>query len=124
MALVRVEQIANALKQLPDLKLVGFLDDDTNLQNKRINGIKVYAPVNIEQSIKAHQVQEILLTTGTLQWERKALLIKEAAANGVSVRIVPQISDLLLEDITIGQLKRVEIEDLLGRDSVKPDPEF
>ena len=32
--------------------------------------------------------------------------------------------DLLLENITIDQLKKVEIEDLLGRDTVKPEPEF
>ena len=42
-------QIANALKQVPHVKLVGFFDDDTNLQNKRINGIKVFDPENIEQ---------------------------------------------------------------------------
>ena len=117
-------QIANALKQVPNVKLVGFLDDDHNLQNKGINGIQVFDPVNIEQTLKAYRIQEVLLTPGTLQLERKALLIKGAAANDVSVRVVPYISDLLFENITIDQLKRVEIEDLLGRDSVKPDPEF
>ena len=34
------------------------------------------------------------------------------------------MGDLLFENITIDQLKKVEIEDLLGRDTVKPDPEF
>ena len=117
-------QIANALKQVPHVKLVGFFDDDTNLQNKRINGIKVFAPIHIEKILKAHRIQEVLLTAGTLQLERKALLMRVAAANEVSVRMVPRMGDLLLENITIDQLKKVEIEYLLGRDTVKPEPEF
>ena len=38
--------------------------------------------------------------------------------------MVPRMGELLLENITIDQLKKVEIEDLLGRDTVKPEPEF
>ena len=53
-------QIANALKQVPNVKLVGFLDDDPNLQNKRINGIQVLDPANIEQTLKAYRIQEVL----------------------------------------------------------------
>ena len=45
-------QIANALKQVPHVKLVGFLDDNTNLQNKRINGIKVFAPRILSKFLK------------------------------------------------------------------------
>ena len=76
MALMRVVGRLRTLKQVPNVKLVGFLDDDTNLQNKRINGIQVLDPVNIEQTLKAYRIQEVLLTPGTLQLERKALLIR------------------------------------------------
>jgi len=117
-------QIANLLRQVSQVTLVGFLDDDVSLQNKRINGIKVSDPKAIGRLITDCNVQEILLATKDLNWERKALLTREAAANNVFVRIAPSLAKLLDENLTIDQLKKVEIEDLLGRNPVKPNPEF
>ena len=51
-------QIANALFRLTSN--VGFFDDDTNLQNKRINGIKVFAPIHIGKILKAHQYKKFI----------------------------------------------------------------
>ena len=40
------------LKEPQGVKLVGFLNDDVNLQGKRINGVKILDPLNFRDQLK------------------------------------------------------------------------
>jgi len=114
-------QIANAIKQTQGVKLVGFFDDDPELKNKRINGIPVMDPADSSGIIAKYDVHEILLSTNSFDATRKGLLVKQTLRSGVPIRIVHSIDKLLSEPLNIEQLKKIEIEDLLGREPVKPD---
>jgi len=114
-------QIANAVKQLPEINLVGFFDKNPELLNKKINGIKVLDPRTLVEASKALNVQEILLATKVLTWQEKSDLISSAAIAKVPVRYAPSVNALLDGSFAVDQMKKLQIEDLLGRDPVKPD---
>ena len=114
-------QIANAVKQLPEINLVGFFDKNPELLNKKINGIKVLDPGALVEASTELNVHEILLATKVLTWQEKSDLISSAAIAKVPVRYAPSVNALLDGSFAVDQIKKLQIEDLLGRDPVKPD---
>ena len=64
-------QIAIGLKQVDGLKLVGFFDDDPELRNKRIDGVRVFDPADLGQVIDTLGIKELVLATNRSIWPRK-----------------------------------------------------
>ena len=114
-------QIAIALKQVDGLRLVGFIDDDPELRNKRIDGIRVFGPADLDQVIDTLGVKELVLATNPTNLTNKANLISQTSRRNVSIRTVSNIEKLLSEPMKTEGLKKVEIEDLLGREPVSSD---
>ena len=54
----------------------------------------------------------------------KQLISVVATANNVSVKMSPGIDSILDGSIEVDNLKKLQIEDLLGRDPVVPKPEI
>ena len=114
-------QIAIALKQVDGLKLVGFFDDDPELINKRIDGIRVFDPADLGQVIDTLGIKELVLATNPSNLMNKANLVSQTSRQKVSIRTVSIIEKLLSEPMKTIGLKKIEIEDLLGREPVSSD---
>ena len=114
-------QIAIALKQVDGIRLVGFFDDDPELRNQRIDGIRVFDPADVGQVVDTLDVKELVLATNPINLAKKARLISETSRRNVLIRTVSNFEKLLSEPMTKGGLKKVEIEDLLGREPVSSD---
>ena len=54
-------QLAGALTGSHDMRVMGFLDDDNNLQGHVINGLRVYQPDELAKLISTHKISDILL---------------------------------------------------------------
>lgn len=114
-------QLVLALQSSPH-KVVGFIDDNPKLNGTSIAGIKVYGTRSINGLIENHKVTKILLALGNTSHARRSAIIKELEDYTISVQTVPAISDILSGKTRIEQIRDVEIEDLLGRDSVQANP--
>ncbi len=114
-------QIAIALKQVDGLRLVGFFDDDPELRNKRIDGIRVFDPADLGQVIDTLGIKELVLATNPSNLMNKANLVSQTSRQKVSIRTVSNIEKLLSEPMKTIGLKKIEIEDLLGREPVSSD---
>ncbi|MFA7279983.1 MAG: nucleoside-diphosphate sugar epimerase/dehydratase [Sterolibacterium sp.] len=102
--------------------VVGLLDDDPNKQNSLLHGIEVLGTLEdiVKHASHLHVRQAILAmpaATHTAR-HRAAHLASQA---GLSLLTVPSFDDLLSGRIAISQMRRVELEDLLGRDPVQLD---
>ena len=117
-------QLAEAVKKSHYTKLIGFLDNNSDLQYQKINGVEVFAPEDFRGLAAKHAVDDILLTTGAIDKKQKTNLISVATANNVSVKMSPSIDSILDGSIEVDNLKKLQIEDLLGREPVVPKPEI
>ena len=114
-------QLALAL-QASNYKIVGFVDDNFRLHNTVIAGLKVYKPTSIGGLIADKNISKILLALGSTTHSRRAEIIKNLEKHAISVQTVPAVADILSGKTRIEQIRDVDIEDLLGRDSVKANP--
>ena len=115
-------QVAKAFRDSADFLPLFLVDDKRELQGTSIAGLRVYSSTELPTLIATHRVQEIHLVMPSIPKETKKIILNRLEKLRIKVRVTPPIHDLLNGELAIKDIREIEIEDLLGRDSVTPDP--
>lgn len=105
------------------MKPVIAVDDDVNKKNMEISeGIKVAGTTkDIGHLVKKYDIKRIVIAIPSLENKKLNIIHKEALKSDAEVLIMPNIDDVLAGKLEVSQLKKVEVEDLLGRDPIELD---
>ncbi|MFI8741471.1 polysaccharide biosynthesis protein [Stutzerimonas sp. R75] len=114
-------QLAAALRMGRAMRPVAFIDDDSDITNRVIAGLKVYKPKHIAQMISDTGASEILLAIPSATRARRREVLADLESHPLHIRSVPGFMDLASGRVKVEDLQEVDIADLLGRDSVAPD---
>ena len=117
-------QLLTSLENNPEMKVVGFLDDNQQFQNQLVLGQTVYNPLEIDILIKKKEIELVLLALPSLTRIKRAKIIDDLNKYKVIVKTLPSIQDIVDGKISVSDIKDLTIEDLLNRDSVKPNLEL
>jgi len=117
-------QLAQSLIQGSEYSPVAFIDDDKKIQKSIIQGIVVFNRTQIDKLIKKHSVKRILLAMPRDNKKRIAKVLSRLENLSVEILSIPGSADLVSGKAKIDELRDVSINDLLGRDSVKPNKEL
>ena len=106
-------------------RVVGFMDDEPGKQNRRLQGLRVYAPSAVLETDFAmeHGVSLVILAIQNIDPERKAEIIELCLAKGLQVKAIPPVERWINGEFNTRQLRPVRIEDLLQRQEIKLDNE-
>ena len=115
-------QVATAFRASHDYSPMFMIDDNAELQGASIAGLQVYASKDLPDLLVKNQIQEVHLVMPSISKKEQKLILNRLEKLHVKVRVTPPIRDLLNGELTVKDLREIEIEDLLGRDSVAPDP--
>ena len=113
-------QLATNLKMNGKHIVAYFIDDNSLLWNRTINNISVLPPSSLEK-IK-NQINQVFLAIPSISKTKRAKIIEFVQRKGLKVKQVPAINDLTSGKLKIDALRAIDIDDLLGRDPVAPDP--
>jgi len=113
-------QTATAMGISGQFKLLGFVDDDPAKVGRSINGVRVYAPLEVAGLVVRLAVSDILLALPSVTRERRNAIIEALRPQPVHIRTLPGLADLASGKVTVQDFKELDIEDLLGRDPVPP----
>jgi UDP-N-acetylglucosamine 4,6-dehydratase len=117
-------QLATALSFSSEYRPVAFLDDDPLLRNHQVNGFRVYPFIKLGSLIEKYNVTEVLLALPSAARNKRNKIVSMLEPYSIHVRTLPGIAELAQGKIKIDDIREVEIEDLLGRDSVLPNTEL
>jgi len=117
-------QLANALGFSQEYRPVAFLDDDPHLQGRQVNALPVYNFNRLGRLIENKKVDQVLLAMPSVSRSRRREIIKLLEPYHVRVKTLPRLLDIADGKIKVEDIKDVDIEDLLGRDHVNPDPQL
>jgi FlaA1/EpsC-like NDP-sugar epimerase len=115
-------QLAGALSSSEDMQVVGFIDDDPTLHDSVLNGKPIYPPAKLAERIDEMEISDLLLAIPSASQQRRNEIIESVRSSHASIRTLPGMSDLAHGRVTVSDLRELDIEDLLGRDPVAPDP--
>lgn len=105
-------------------RIVGFLDDNNSLHRREIAGIRIYPPERLHELVHEYDVHDLILSVQSLPAQRRKEIIAAASKNGVKIRALPSIADLVTGKYLISQIQEIDTLELLGRSSVPPDAEL
>ncbi len=103
-----------------NIEPVGFVDDDLGKQKKSIHGLPVLGTrKDIPRLVKQYDVEEVVIAIPTASGNviREIRTLCEAA--GVPSRTMPGVYEILSGQISVSQLRNVDIEDLLRREPIQ-----
>jgi FlaA1/EpsC-like NDP-sugar epimerase len=102
---------------------IGLVDDDPRKRNLRLHGVRVLGTVaDLAHIVRDRRPDEILIAIPSASGELRARIVETARPLQVPVKTLPSLSDLVAGDADLArQLRPVEVEDLLGRESVEVD---
>jgi len=114
-------QTAKALQSSIEYEPVAFVDNNKDIQGWEILGVKVYSPSQLPVLVKERRVAEVVVSIPSLSRAARKQVIDSLAPLPVLVKTLPGLPGILDGNVTIDDIKVVEIEDLLGRDPVAPN---
>jgi FlaA1/EpsC-like NDP-sugar epimerase len=115
-------QLAAGLANSDDMQIAGFIDDDLLLHGSVMNGKHIYPPEKMVELIDDLGIADVLLAIPSASRQKRNEIIESLRGHPVSVRTLPGIFELADGKVTVNDLRPLDIEDLLGRDPVPPDP--
>lgn len=114
--------LAKELAQGDQWRVVGLLDDDQSLHGREVSGFRVFG--GLSSLSKAHQrfgFKNMIIATPDLNHRGRRTMLEKASALEIDVLTVPALDDLISGRLTVSQIRPVDVEDLLGRDTVDLD---
>src|SRR5882762_10079317 len=104
------------------LGVVGLVDDNPETHGRALHGVPVLGgTVDLEDLVHRHRIQLIVIAIRSATAEQMRRIVQRCTTTGTEFKIIPSLQDLLDGRAAIGQLREVEIEDLLGREPVHLD---
>ena len=113
-------QLAQAISSSQEMLVVGFLDDNDSLHGRVLNGQPIYNPDDLPMLAKKLAIKNVLLAMPSVSRKRRNEVLTQIEKARVSVRTIPSVSDLVDGKVTISDLKELDIDDLLDRETVIP----
>lgn len=114
-------QLAAAMANSLEMRVVGFLDDDDRLHGHVLNGLPIYSPVDLPGLVVSLKVSDVLLALPSVSRKRRNEILAQIRQAKVSVRTLPSVTELAQGKVSTSDLRELDIDDLLGREPVAPN---
>lgn len=101
-----------------DLKVLGWIEDDDKKVGKKVQGISIFHSNELDRLVNNFHVKEVIVAVNNLSLERKDKLMEDAVRLQIKVRMVPPADTWMKGELSLKQIKQINIEDLLGRDVI------
>jgi len=115
-----------AISLIKNLKLnshwnvVGLFGNDKTLNGREISGIKMLGHVdNLSIVHKKKNIDSAIIAMPKAEYKDRRFALKLANSLGIEVLTIPTIDDLMSGRLNVSQVRRVDVEDLLGREKIK-----
>ena len=102
---------------------IGLIDDDPRKKNLRLHGIRVLGTSSeLRHILRDRRPDELLIAIPSASGEARQRIVEVARGEGIPVKTLPGLHELISGDLNLaGQIRPVEVEDVLGREPVEVD---
>ena len=98
-----------------------FFDDNSNFRKKRLLGVTIYPGKFLERYLLANQPQLLVISDNNISTDKKQEIFELCLKYNVKVRNVPPVEKWINGELSLQQIKEINIDDLLERDPIQLD---
>jgi FlaA1/EpsC-like NDP-sugar epimerase len=111
--------LAKELRLSSDWRVVGIITEDASLHGREISGIKVLGSIfDLSKVQSRFDLSKLIIAHPLLNHKERRFILSQAETLDIEVLTTPAIDDLMSGRLSVSQIRPVDVEDLLGRDSV------
>lgn len=97
-----------------------IIDDNPAKRGRILEGVRVVgARRDIPQAASQFDIDKIVFAIPSLQGAGRQEILNICSTTGCQIQVVPGMYQLVNGEVTISKLRRVELQDLLGRDPIQ-----
>jgi FlaA1/EpsC-like NDP-sugar epimerase len=104
-------------------RVLGFVDDDPALAHMSIHGFEVLGDRSVLPKIAARHghIDQIVITISAIAGKQLNQIVELCRQYSPNVQVAPGLDELFMGKVSVSDLRDMQIEDLLGRESAKVD---
>ena len=102
-----------------DKIIVAYIDDNEKKIGKSIDGVKIFKPDDLVKVVNKYLIDELIFASQKIDLEDKQRIIDLCLEMNVNALTLPPVHKIMNGELTVGQIQKVKIEDLLERDPIK-----
>ena len=103
-------------------KIVCIIDDDPSKRGSYLRGVRIVGgTADIPRAARKYDVEEIILAIPSASRKQRLHILDVCQQTGCRLRTLPGLYQIANGEVNIQQIREVDIEDLLGRDTVRVD---
>jgi len=107
------------------MRIMGFLEDNPDKIGKVLDGVRIYSARKEELNslLTERAFDELVIAAKDITLERRNELVDSCIQHQIRVRVIPPIDKWAKGELSVNQIKEINIEDLLGRESIRLNKE-
>ena len=102
-------------------RVVGFVEHHKRVAGNKIDGIGIYHIKDLDGIIEEKSVSLLIISERSLSVARKNFVLDICLSRNVEVRTIPEVSTWVNGELSVNQLRKFKIEDLLERPEIHID---
>lgn len=102
-------------------KVVAFVDDSKNKSGKKLEGIPIYHSSRLEELQQNFNVKHLIIAIQNISSIRKQQIVDTCLKYNTRILNVPPVKSWINGELSFKQIRKLNIEDLLGRDPIQLD---
>jgi len=116
--------LLNFLAGTGEYKPLAFIDNSPEFINRVINGVKVVSENKLENLKFINPNLEAFIAFDKSSKKSINEIFDKTSSLNIKTRVLPNVYDLFNNSISFKDIKEISVNDLLGRESIKPIPEL
>lgn len=100
-------------------KVLGFIDNDTKKQGKKLEGVTIYSLDKLDELLQANSVAHLIVSVQNISPMQKQRIVDICLNYNTKVLTVPPETNWINGELSFKQIKKVQIEELLERDPIQ-----
>lgn len=105
-----------------DQQVCCIIDDDVSKHGKYIRGVQIVgAREDIVRVAREFQIDEIIIAMPSAEKAKRRDILHICKETGCDLKVLPGLYQMINGEVVTSKLRKVEIEDLLGREPIKVD---
>ena len=113
--------LLETLQDSPRYQVAAFVDDDPRLTGGHILNKKIYSATDIESLVEDLKVAQVFLAMPSVSRQRRREIISDLTNLSVKIKELPSLQDIAEGKVTVSTMRRVDILDVLDRQTVEPE---
>ena len=113
--------LLEGLRNSHKYNVVAYVDDDPQLTGAYLLGKKIYPAYDLVSLVEELEIAQVFLAIPSISRAQKRQIIDKLSGIAIKIKELPSLEEIADEKVTVSSMRKVDILDVLDRQTVEPD---